>query len=181
MSLKSTSNNYGSVAVTIHWLSALLIIALLGSGLRATSLIDAAAKQSILSVHVPIGLLILVLTIARIAWWWFADRKPDAGTGDPAWQVLSAKAIHILFYIVIVGMATSGIGMMVLSGAGDILFGASDAALPDFQKYLPRVPHGIGARLMIALLALHAGAALYHHFIQKDGLLWRMWYSRPKD
>ncbi|MEM7501840.1 MAG: cytochrome b/b6 domain-containing protein, partial [Pseudomonadota bacterium] len=47
-----------------------------------------------------------------------------------------------------------------------------------FWDYLPRRPHGLGARLMVALIVFHAGAALYHQFVMKDGLLRRMWYSR---
>ena len=59
-----------------------------------------------------------------------------------------------------------------------MIFGGEGALLPDFWKYPPRVPHGIGARLLLALLILHAGAALYHHFVRPDGLLWRMWFSK---
>lgn len=180
MAFKSTSDHYGTVAVTIHWLSALLIVALLGSGFRAASLTSAATKEAILSVHAPLGALIAILMLARIVWWWLVDRKPDPVADDPAWQTFSAKTVHVLFYIVILGMAASGIGMMVLSGAGNILFGTSEAVLPDFHTYRPRVPHGIGARLTVALLVFHVGAALYHHFIKKDGLLWRMWYVRSK-
>ncbi len=66
--MKSTSTRYGTVAVTIHWISALLILALLGSGFRAAGLADSAAKASLLSVHVPLGIRILVLTLARLAW-----------------------------------------------------------------------------------------------------------------
>ena len=65
---------------------------------------------------------------------------------------------------------------MALSGAVPIIFGQG-GTLPDFWIYMPRVPHGIGARLLLILLILHAGAALYHHFISRDGLLKRMWIS----
>jgi cytochrome b561 len=66
--MKSTSNAYGTVAVTIHWVSALLIFALLGSGFRASSIVDSADKASVLSVHVPLGIAILILTVARVGW-----------------------------------------------------------------------------------------------------------------
>jgi len=89
--------------------------------------------------------------------------------------------VHVLFYVVILGMIASGIGMMVLSGAAPLIFGGESALLPDFWKYTPRVPHGIGARLLLALLVLHAGAALYHHFVRRDGLLWRMWFRRLQE
>ncbi|MEX0346859.1 MAG: cytochrome b [Rhizobiaceae bacterium] len=180
MPAKSTKSTYGTIAVTIHWLSALLIIALLGSGFRAASTADPEAKAQILTVHAPLGIAILVLTVARIAWWWFADRKPASIPDMPAWQDISARAVHLLFYIVILGMAASGIGMFVLSGAGPIIFGGAAGQLPDFQQFLPRIPHGFGARAMVLLLVVHAGAALYHHFVKKDGLLRRMWFRGGK-
>jgi len=81
---------------------------------------------------------------------------------------------------VMIGMAASGIGMFVLSGAGDILFGGAPGPLPDFDNFAPRVPHGIGAKLIIALLALHIGAALYHHFLRRDQTLRRIWFAALK-
>lgn len=177
MPAKSTNNQYGSVAITIHWLSALLIIVQLGSGFRAAGTTDLAAKAQILGIHASVGIAVLVLTLARIAWWWFADRKPGAVAGMPAWQDWSARAVHLLFYIVILGMAASGIGMFILSGAGAILFGTAEGQLPDFWDYLPRVPHAIGARVMLALFLFHLSAALYHQVVKKDRLLGRMWFG----
>lgn len=177
MSLKSNQNRYGAVAVTIHWITAFLIIAALLMGFQAANTPDAAVKAQMLVLHVPLAIVAVLLTLARILWWSFADRKPDPVAETPHWQHRSAQAVHLLFYIVILGMGASGIGMVALSGAGPIIFGGGDAQqLPDFQTYAPRIPHGIGARMMLALLALHVGAALYHHFVQRDGLLRRMWY-----
>jgi cytochrome b561 len=177
MTAKSTTHRYGNVAIIIHWLSAALILALMGSGFRASDLGESDTKVAILQVHIPLGIAILLLTIARIGWWMFADRKPDS-LPMASWQERSSRAVHILFYVVILGMAASGIGMMILSGAGSIIFDEASGALPDFWDYLPRRPHGIGVRFMIALFMLHVGAALYHQVIKKDGLIGRMWFSQ---
>ena len=96
------------------------------------------ARSMALRVHVPAGISILVLTLARIAWWLFADKKPDAASGTPAWQDRIARWVHLAFYVVLLGMAASGIGMLVLSGAGLTIFGGSPLVLPDFQTYPPR-------------------------------------------
>ncbi|MGI9503298.1 MAG: cytochrome b [Geminicoccaceae bacterium] len=177
MAARSTPDRYGTVAITIHWLSALLILILIGSGFRASGMEDATAKAAILQIHLPVGVGILLLTLARIGWWLWADKKP-ASVDMAVWQDRAARLVHVLFYVVILGMAASGIGMMVLSGAGPIIFGGSPEALPNFWDFLPRIPHGIGARVMVALLVAHVGAAAYHHFIKKDGLIWRMWFVR---
>jgi cytochrome b561 len=175
--LKSSHDRYGTVAVSIHWLSAILILALLGSGFQAANAMNSAAKAAFLRFHIPVAITVLLLTVIRIVWWWRFDVKPLSVKGLPAWQERIAGWVHIAFYVVILGMVASGIGLMILSGASPAVFGAPGAALPDFTGYPPRVPHGLGARLLVALLVFHAGAALYHHFIRRDGLLRRMWYG----
>ncbi|MDA4845536.1 cytochrome b [Hoeflea poritis] len=176
MSLKSNPQRYGTVAVSIHWVSALLIIILLGTGLRADQAADAAARITVLRIHIVLGLTILLLTLARLAWWRFADRKPAPVAARP-WQNRLSGAVHFLFYVVILGMAASGIGMLVLSGAAPLIFEGAAGVLPDFDRYPPRRAHGFGARLMIALFVLHTGAALYHHIFKRDGLMRRMWFG----
>ncbi len=177
MAIKSTPARYGAVAILVHWTSALLIIGLLMSGFRASAALDSATKASFLRFHVPLGVLILALTVFGIIWWQFADRKPESLPGDRL-QTAAARAVHVLFYVVIVGMAASGIGMLALSGAGSVIFSSGTAALPDFSNYAPRTPHGFGARALVALLVLHVAGALYHHFIKKDRIFARMGLGR---
>lgn len=177
MSAKSSPTTYGKVAVAIHWLSVALILALLGSGFRAGQTTDLAAKAFILKAHAPLGIAILLLTLTRLIWWWQFDSKPKPLGNAPEWQERIAQLVHVAFYIVIIGMAVSGISMFILSGAGDILFNGAPGQLPDFSQFLPRVPHGIGAKVFVGLLILHAGAALYHHFIRRDETLRRMWFK----
>ena len=76
MSWKSTPDRYGSVAIAIHWVTAILIIGLIIAGFIAADTPDSAAKASILRVHAPLGAAVLALTIFRIFWWQFADKKP---------------------------------------------------------------------------------------------------------
>jgi cytochrome b561 len=68
MILKSTSDQYGTVAVSIHWVSAVLVLILIGSGFRAANTVDPAAKAAILRVHVPIAIGVLALMLLRIVW-----------------------------------------------------------------------------------------------------------------
>ncbi len=177
MALRSTNDRYGSVAIAVHWLSAVLIFGLIASGFRAAATVDAAAKASLLRVHAVAGVLVLALTLFRLAWWLFADCKPDPLSASRLME-RAASTVHALFYVVILGMAASGIGMMVLSGAGPVIFGGQGGPLPDFFQYPPRIPHGLGARLLIIALVLHVGGALYHHFIARDRIFARMGFGR---
>ncbi|WP_244447170.1 cytochrome b/b6 domain-containing protein [Hoeflea sp. BAL378] len=177
MSMKSSPTTYGAVAVSIHWLSVVLITALLASGMLADETVDPAGKARILAAHAPMGIAVLLLTLARIVWWWRFDAHPEPLSADPAWQVRSAKAVHGLLYLLVIGMAVSGISLFVLSGAGDIIFGGAPGPLPDFGDFAPRAAHGIGAKLLLVLFVAHAAAALYHHFVKRDATLKRMWFS----
>jgi cytochrome b561 len=178
MQWKSGTDRYGAVAIAIHWISALLILGLFVSGLRAANAIDPAAKISLLRAHAIIGSTVLLLTLARIAWWFFADTKPAPAAGMPRLQERLSKAVHTLFYVVILGMVASGFGMVLLSGANLVLFGDAPGPLADFWNYLPRVPHRIGAVLIFMLFVLHLGGALYHQFVRRDLLLARMGVGR---
>lgn len=176
--LKSTPGRYGAIPVTIHWLAGIVILLALGSAFQAGNALDSDAKAAFLRIHIPASIIALLLTVFRIVWWWFFDKKPEPVQGLPVWQERLARGVHVAFYIVILGMVARGIGMIALSGAGPAVFGGTDASLPNFHQYLPRVPHGLGANLLVALLVAHVGAALYHHFIRRNGLLRRMWYGR---
>jgi cytochrome b561 len=175
---KSSSERYGRIAIAIHWISALLIIGLMGAGFRAAGLIDPVAKASVLRIHAPIGIAVLVLTLARLGWWLVADRKPNDPPAVPRLQALAAKAVHGLLYVAILGLAGSGIGLLALSGAGDVIFGNAPGPLPDFWNYAPRYGHAAMAWLMGLLLLLHIGAALYHQLVRKDRLFARMGVGR---
>ena len=102
--------------MAFHWLTALAILALMVTGQMMDGLQDAARQIAILKWHVPMGLAVLLLTLARIAWWFFADRHPaPLGTG---WQALAAKAGHTALYALLLVMTVSGVALMALSGAG---------------------------------------------------------------
>lgn len=174
MALKSDTSRYGTVARAIHWITALAILAMIGSGLAADAASGQSAAVNILRFHAATGVAVVLLTISRILWWVFADRRPADTASTPRWQALAAHGVHYAFYVVIILLGSSGIAMIVLSGAGNILFGGVASPLPRFEDFLPRGPHGLLAWALIGLAALHIAAALYHQFVIKDRLLGRM-------
>src|SRR4051812_48842912 len=130
MPLKSTNVRYGAAAITIHWIGAVLVLALLGTGFRAANTVDMATKAGILRLHIPLAILLFALTLFRIAWWWFLDRKPEPVRGSPRWQERTAEAPHVAFYILTLLMVASGIAMLLLSGAGPFIFSETTTRLP---------------------------------------------------
>jgi cytochrome b561 len=170
MSLKSTSTRYGTVAIAIHWASALAVIFAFIGGLAAAN--ADPVPVALLVAHIVLGSSVLLLTLLRIVWWLAADRHPETPAGQPRWQALAARVVHGLLYLILVLMASSGIATIVSSGAIPAI--TSGAPLPDFSEVLPRLAHGIMSKVLLVLLAAHIGAALYHQFVRRDRLLARM-------
>ena len=173
MILRGNAHRYGLVAAAIHWISAAAILALLVLGFAAANSADQLQKVAILQLHVPLGSFVLALTIIRIGWWFF-DTRPEPPAGQPRWQALTASAVHKLLYLLLILMGASGICLLVLSGAAQIIFFGALLPLPEFSKFAPMAAHAIGAFAMIVLLGLHIFAALYHQLYRKDRLLARM-------
>ena len=177
MSWKSSTQRYGSVAIAIHWISAAAILVQIGLGFAAASAAEAGAKAALLRGHVVLGIFVVALTLVRLAWW-LIDRRPAALAGLPSWQALSERVVRGLLYLLILLLGASGLAVLILSGAGDLLFAGAGGALPDFTRFPPMAAHIAAAASLLALAALHILAALYHHFWRRDGLLGRMWKAR---
>lgn len=174
MTTTTTEKRYGTFPILLHWLSAALVAWLAVSGFRISDTGDLVAKAAMLRLHVAAGISVGILTLIRVGWWLLIERTPAEPDGPPAMQVKAARLMHGTFYIVIIGMAASGMAMMLASDAGPIVFGGSNDLLPDFKEFFGRVQHGMGVRLLLGLVALHVGAALYHQYILRDRILARM-------
>jgi cytochrome b561 len=178
MSLKSSSTRYGSVAIAIHWVTAIAIFGMLASGLAAENTTDAAFELTLLRGHAVTGAVVGLLTVLRIVWWLFFDRRPADPAGMSRGQAIAARVVHYGLYLAILVMVASGSATILLSGANLQLLGAAPLPLPDFSQVAPMGVHGLLARLLIALLIGHIGAALWHQFIRRDRLLARMGVGR---
>lgn len=172
MSLRSTPTQYGRVAVTMHWSSAIAVILTWSAGFVVAEIAPPAQQAPILVAHITLGLIVFALTLLRILWWAFADRHPGAPAGQPAWQVRAAQLVHLGLYVLLVLMASSGITTLILSGAVPTIL--SGGPVPDFSELIPRIAHGIMSKILLALFVLHAGAALWHQLVRRDHLLARM-------
>ncbi len=170
---------YHPFLVTLHWILAVLIIAMLlvGFGLARTPSSN-PAKIEVLQWHMVAGMLILALTIVRLIVRWRTSRPGVATTGHPVADRL-APVTHYSFYVLVILMAGTGYATALIAGLPEIVFARSGAPLPPtFVIYPTRVAHGYIAALLAGLIALHVLAALYHHFVRHDGLFRRMFYGQ---
>lgn len=177
MQIKNTPQRYGAVAILLHWLIALLVISLLALGLYMAGLAISPQKLKLYGWHKEWGILVLGLVILRILWRWL-NLVPLLPATLPGWQKWAAHAVHWAFYVFLFAMPLTG---WLMSSASDLpvsFFGW--LTLPDligpnkqFAALLRDLHEWLGYGL-IATICLHTGAALQHHFINKDDILRRM-------
>ena len=176
MQWKSTPEQYGTLPITLHWLSAVAIIALLISGNIASDA-PSSQKMDILAIHTIIGGTVGILTVLRLLWWWIIDTKPNKPGEMNRLQLATAKWVHRLLYLLVLVMVISGIRMLFLWDLFPVLFGDGSLPLPTIENRPPRIIHGIASKILIALTVLHVIAGLYHHFLKQDNTLKRMWFG----
>jgi cytochrome b561 len=174
---RALASRYQPVLVALHWLLALMIMGLLCFGFFVLAQMPNSdpRKLDILVLHMSGGMLVLVLMIVRLIIRKWSARPAAATTGSPLLDRLAGLAHAGLYVIVFLMIASGWTTGWLISGAfqpnGDPL-PASFAVLPSFQA------HAVLAVLLAILIATHIAAALYHHFVLKDGLFRRMWFGQ---
>ena len=171
---------YHPSLVSLHWLLTVLIVVslLMGSNILSQIPNDNPEKLFALKMHMVSGFIILVLMIVRVIVRKVTQKPAAADTGNAVLNKAGIAA-HYLLYLLVFGMVGSGIAIAVISGLPDIVFNNSGVALPEnFNDILPRLFHGVIAKVLFAMIFLHVLGALYHQFVRKDSLLSRMWFSK---
>jgi cytochrome b561 len=178
MTLKNTADRWGPVSQLLHWLIVLLILGMAAVGLSLDSLPKSPKYFWVYDLHKSTGLTVLTLVVIRLAWRLYAGSpRPVAGT--PTWQARIASVTHWLLYGLILAMPLSGWLYDSASGLRPLhwfgTFAVPKLAAPNPE--LRDLAHGAHEWLfwvLVALVALHAGAAFYHHLFQRDDTLMRM-------
>lgn len=173
-------NRYHPLLVALHWLMVpMIMLALIMGGNVLVDIPNSdPAKLDALRGHMLFGLGILALMLVRLATRLIASRPAPAHTGNPIADRLSLPT-HRLLYVLVLIMALSGVATSLMTGLGEIVFFGSSASLPaSFEGIAPRALHGLTAKILMLLIALHVLAALYHQFFVKDRLLSRMWFGK---
>jgi cytochrome b561 len=170
-------DRYTRTAVALHWLMAAALAGLFAVGLYMTGLKLSPQKLQIYSWHKWAGVAVFLLALARLAWR-IGHRPPPAPATMPRWQRVAAEGTHHLLYLLMLAIPLSGWLMSSAKGFQTVWFGvlplpdllAKDKALGDLLALVHKSLNFTLAALVLA----HAGAALKHHFVDRDGVLARM-------
>lgn len=167
-------SRYKSVSIALHW----LMFALLIGVYVAAELQEGDDDGAFAAWHYSLGLSVFVLVwiriVARLIW-------PAPAAVEGGWRNVLSKAVHGALYVLMIGMPV--VGWLILSAEGDAIsfFGLGLPPLvgPNhgLAEGLEEV-HELGGKIGYGLLGLHAAAALFHHYVLRDGLMGRMLPSR---
>jgi cytochrome b561 len=179
-------STYSAVAILLHWLIAALILTNIGLAWYFGTL-KGPAEVAPLALHKSIGITVLLLTLVRIAWRLINRPPPLPATMKP-WERWAAKATHVLFYVIMLGMPLSGWAMVsasplikvhptVLYGVVPwpaVPYGHMDSDTLHGLRKLFGKTHGLLAWVAYFTIAIHVAAALKHMFIDRDDVMGRM-------
>jgi cytochrome b561 len=174
MQMSSDRYRYGAVAQVFHWLTVVLVIAAFtvgpgGSEERIYSAAGDFTRQS----HETLGLIVVVLTLLRLAWATL-DATPEDPPMPPVMRY-AAKIVHVALYFLLLVVPLSAIVGAWLEGHPVTLLLVGDIAPP------LRLAHAAGKTIatihtylgdaIVWLAGLHAAAGLFHHFFLRDRVL----------
>lgn len=177
MQLHNTTNKFGVVAKTLHWLVALLIIGAWIAGDYMVELPDKdPVKLKLFDLHKSVGMVILMLVIIRLSWRLY-ESTPKFLAKNSMLKVV-AKTVHYLLYAFMFIQPLSGWAMSSAAGYNPTFFGlfmfpglvAKNFSMVETYAYI----HNTAAIILLILFLLHVVGALVHHFIFKDNTLRRM-------
>lgn len=176
-----TVEGYGLVSRVNHWVVATAFLVALGIGL----VIDYAGLPdeqvfALYNWHMLFGSFVLLYGLWRVGWR-IAKGFSAPVVPTPRWQAIAAKVVHVALLVVIVLMPISGV-LMTISGGFDVaLWGVvlvPSIGEVEWLNAAAGAAHWFLSLVILGLLALHIGAVVKHHFVDRDSTLARMTTSR---
>lgn len=168
---RAAPNYFNLTARVLHWSMALAILAMLFVGIGMVA--SLSLRPSLVSLHRPLGIAILLLVIVRLANR-LAHSPPPLPADLPRVQVLAAKASHWLLYALMFAMPLIGWSMLSAGGYPVTMFKGFN--LPPIAPHNATVyavlssAHTWFALLLFATVLMHLAAALYHAWVRRDGV-----------
>jgi cytochrome b561 len=174
----SEKASYALLAISLHWLLAVLIIGMISLGWYMLSIEDNPGSDWYFMLHKSIGIIVTILVLLRLMW--RSGHKPDPLPSNfSQWQATASKMTHWVLYAAMIAMPFIGIVGALLSKDGISFFGVILPRILSPNRDLSEIffsMHSIVAWFIVALVSLHVAAAL-KHLINKDGVFQRMWFS----
>lgn len=184
--IRNTTDRWGWPALALHWAVALLVIATFALGLWMSEVPARADRPYYFAIHASLGITLLVVLAARLVWA-LLNPPPAAVPGTPRWQHSAARLTHLSLYALtfaaaILGWLLAGVAEPPIEpqAFGIVPLPAPVSLAPSSEDFLEEA-HELAAYALMALIGLHALAALWHHYVVHDDTLRRMLGSHSRN
>ena len=172
---RDDGTGYDSVAIALHWTTALLVVV----NFALAEIWDLFAKPTahfLQATHMSLGALLGLVIVARLAWRLIRGHQVEPL--ETGWMRLASKATHYSLYLLLIVEVALGFLVQWTKGRALSFFGLGIpsplAAWPRPARHQALELHNWVAWAIVVIAALHAAAALYHHYVLKDRVLERM-------
>lgn len=178
MNWKNNQNGWGMISIAIHWITAVSVIALFALGLWMVDLTYYDDwYRTAPYLHKSIGVLLLCLTLFRLAWI-YSNPRPVLLDSYSDIEHKLAHWGHGFMYLLLFSVTLSGYFISTADGRGIEVFGWFEVPAVvlgiENQEDLAGDIHFVLAVTLISMVVVHAAAAMKHHWIDKDPTLKRM-------
>jgi cytochrome b561 len=175
---KGEGRRFDQTTILLHWLTVLLIaVQFMSAWLRGAVHHETSLAAAILTIHRTAGMLTWFIGLIRFVWRHRFAYLPPFPESMPKLQQTMAKANEFGLYALLLLQPITGLGGSLFHGQPFELFiwnvPALFASNPEVRAMFVEA-HEFGAKALIALIGLHAAAALFHQFVLRDDVLQRM-------
>jgi len=175
----ATAVRYNNLAIALHWLCALLVLAAFTLGLYMVDLNVSPLKVKCFNWHKWIGVTVMAAATIRVIWR-LSCSSPASPAGVPRWQLRAANVMFFLLYFLLVTIPLTGWVYSSAAGYPVVYLGIKALRLPDLIGRNPELAtllkeiHKVTNWTTLGLISIHVAAALKHHYWDRDLVLARM-------
>jgi len=181
---EASTNTWDTLTRTLHWVSAIWVMGLIGLGLVMVNVVNASGQKfELYQLHKSYGFVFGLLLLVRLFWKFLAQRPRPLATGL---MQISATAnqylmLSMLFLLIASGYALASFSIIPIP-INVLGWNVPSLLIPDMvMEQRATAMHHYIAFILIALILVHSAAALFHHFVLKDKTLVRMlWKHRTE-
>lgn len=180
--MTAPSQGYRMPARWLHWIVAAVVLLMIPAGLVMTREgLPRPVQDTLFIFHKNTGVLLFPVILLRIGYR-LTHRAPPLPASVPPWQRVVARTTHVLLYALLIVMPLSGFTRVRAGGFPiellDRLGAGPWIAKSEALAHVAQAVHWTGAALLIGLVALHTGAAVFHALVLRDGVWSGMWLGR---
>ena len=170
---------YSNVAVAFHWVTVALVLFQLWLGFSFADMTRGPQRDHLFTWHKTVGAIILLVVLARLTYR-LMNPPPPYPPQLPPWERIAGTWNHRLFYVLLIAIPIGG--LLAVSGHTPgptitLLGGVAIPKVPGISEALGNIAaevHVAAVWFTIALVVLHAAAALKHQFLDKNRAAGRM-------